>query len=85
MNLELGGFGEGLVTALTVSPRNDMRPSEVGLDLSKYKKREGGDIVGVEHYDSEEGVTVDLYRGFVQHLFLYPRKSEAALRCSPLK
>jgi hypothetical protein len=63
-----------------------MRPSEFGLDLSKYKKREGGDIVGMEHYDSEEeGVTVELYRGFVQNLFLYPRKSEDTLRCKPLK
>jgi hypothetical protein len=77
---------KGTVTAITISPRNEMRPSEFGLDLSKYKKREDGEIVGVEHYDSEEeGVTVDLYRGFVQNLFLYPRKSEATLRCKPLK
>lgn len=76
----------GTVIALTISPRSELRPSEFGLDLSKYKKREGGDIVGLEHFDSEEeGVTVDLYRGFVQNLFLYPRKSEAALRCKPLK
>lgn len=77
---------KGTVTAITISPRNEMRPSEFGLDLSKYKKREDGEIVGVEHYDSqEEGVTVDLYRGFVQNLFLYPRKSEYTLRCKPLK
>lgn len=77
---------KGTVTAITISPRNEMRPSEFGLDLSKYKKREDGEIVGVEHYDSEEeGVTVDLYRGFVQNLFLYPRKSEDTLRCKPLK
>lgn len=78
--------GRGTVTALTISPRNEMRPSELGLDLSKFKKREGGDVVGLEHYDSqEEGVTVDLYRGFVHNLFLYPRKIEAAVRCKPLK
>lgn len=75
---------KGTVTAITISPRNEMRPSEFGLDLSKYKKRDG-DIVGLVHYDSEaEGVTVDLYQGFVQSLFLYPKKSETALRCKPL-
>ena len=74
----------GTVVALTLSPRNEMRPSEFGLDLSKYKKREGGEIVGMENYDSaEEGVTVELYRGFVQNLFLYPRKSDGTLRCKP--
>ena len=77
---------KGTVLAITLSPRNEMRPSEFGLDLSKYKKREDGEIVGLEHYDSsEEGVTVDLYRGFVQNLFLYPRKSDDRLRCKPLK
>jgi hypothetical protein len=77
---------KGTVLAITLSPRNEMRPSEFGLDLSRYKKREDGEIVGAEHYDSnEEGVTVDLYRGFVQNLFLYPRRSEENLRCKPLK
>lgn len=77
---------KGTVLAITLSPRNEMRPSEFGLDLSKYKKREDGEIVGLEHYVSnEEGVTVDLYRGFVQNLFLYPRKSEENLRCKPSK
>lgn len=75
---------KGTVIAITIAPRNEMRPSEFGLDLSKYKKREDVEIVGLEHYDSaEEGVTVDLYRGFVQNLFLYPRKGDAALLCKP--
>lgn len=77
---------KGTVTSLVISPRNEIRPSEFGLDLSKYKKRESGDIVGMEQYDSEEeGVTVELYRGFVLNLFLYPRKGDAALRCKPLQ
>lgn len=77
---------KGTVLAVTVSPRTEMRPTELGLDLSKYKKREDGEIVGVEHYSSEEeGVTVDLYRGFVQTFFLYPRKSDETLRCKRAK
>lgn len=73
---------KGTVVAITLSPRSEMRPSEFGLDLSKYNKREDGEIVGLEHYDSdEEGVTVGLYQGFVQNLFLYPRKSDNSRRC----
>ncbi len=76
----------GTVTALTISPRNQLRPSEFGLDLSKYKQRQGGDIVGLQSYDNDEdGVTVELYHDFVRNLFLYPRKSDATLRCKPLK
>ncbi len=76
----------GTVTALEISPQNHLSPSDFGIDISKYEKREAGEIVGMEHYDSpEEGVTVDLYKGFVQNVFLFPRKSDEALRCKPLK
>lgn len=75
---------KGTVVAIAITPQTPMRPSEFALDLSKYKKREGEETVGLEHYDSEEeGVTVDLYQGFVQNLFLYPRKSDQRLRCKP--
>ena len=76
----------GTVTAITVSPRKEMLPSAFGLDLSKYERREDGEIVGVEHYESRaEGVTVNLYRGFVQDLFIYPPASKEKLRCKALK
>jgi hypothetical protein len=76
----------GTVTAITVSPRKEMLPSEFGLDLSKYERHEDGEIVGVEHYESrEKGVTVNLYHGFVQDLFIYPPAREAKLRCKLLK
>jgi hypothetical protein len=76
----------GTVTAITVSPRKEMLPSEFGLDLSRYERREDGEIVGVEHYESrEEGVTVTLYHGFVQDLFIYPSTREEKFRCKPLK
>jgi hypothetical protein len=77
---------KGTVTAITISPRNEVLPSTFGLDLSKYVRREDGEIVGVEHYESlKEGVTVNLYRGFVQDLLIYPPASEDKLRCKPLK
>ena len=74
----------GTVTAITISPQKEMLPSEVGLNLSKYQRREDDEIVGVVHYENrEEGVTAFLYRGFVQTLYLYPRQSEQRLRCEP--
>lgn len=77
---------KGTVTSLAISPRHEMLPSEFGLDLSKYRKRVGSDVVGVEHYDNEDdGISVELYRRYVLNLFLHPRKSEGALRCKPLK
>jgi hypothetical protein len=76
----------GTVTAITVSPRKEMLPSEFGLDVSKYERREDGEIVGVVHYENRaEGVTAILYRGFVQTLYLYPRASDEKIRCKPMK
>jgi hypothetical protein len=76
----------GTVTAITVSPQKEMIPSEFGLDLSKYERREDGEIVGMVHYESrEDGVTAILYRGFVQTLYLYPRASDEKMRCKSLK
>jgi|GEM_PF-4632266 len=63
-----------------------MIPSQFGLDISKYEKRDDGEIVGVEHYtNEEEGVRVDMYAGSIQNVFLYPRKADDVLRCKPTK
>ena len=77
---------KGTVVTIVLSPRKEMVPTEFGLDLSTYNKREDGEIVGLEHFTNEEdGITVDLYRGFVQNLFLYPRKADDRLRCKEPK
>lgn len=76
----------GTVTSIVVSPRKEMLPSEFGLDLSKYQKREDAEIVGVLHYENrDEGVKLNLYRGFVQDLFLSPPTREEKMRCKPRK
>jgi hypothetical protein len=77
---------KGTVTAIILSPQIPMVPSQLGLDISKYEKREDGEILGIEHYTSEEdGVSVDMYAGVIQNVFLYPRKADEALRCKPTK
>ena len=77
---------QGTVTSVVVHPDEEMLACTFGLDLSKYERREDGEIVGVEHYERrDEGISLDLYRGFVQTLYLYPALSEENLRCKPLK
>lgn len=72
------------VTSIILSPRIPMTPEMFGLDLSKYEKREDGEIVGLDHYMSEEeGVRVDIYGGVIQNLFLSPRKADEGKRCKP--
>jgi hypothetical protein len=75
---------EGTVTSIILSPRVPMTPDMFGLDISKYQKRDDGEIVGLAHYTSEEeGVTVDVYSGVIQNLFLSPRKRDNVMRCKP--
>jgi hypothetical protein len=72
------------VIFITISPRQPMTPSQFGLDLSKYRKRDDGEIDGLEHYTNEEdGVAVNVYAGTVLNLFLYPRKADEVMRCKP--
>jgi hypothetical protein len=69
---------------IILSPQIPMTPEIFGLDLSKYKKREDGEIVGLDHYTSvDEDVAVDMYRGVIQRLSLYPRKADNEMRCKP--
>ena len=76
----------GTVVAITLSPRMPVIVSQFDLDLSRYKKREDGDVVGISQYDNEEdGVTVETFQGNVLSLFLYPRKSDEPMRCRPAK
>jgi hypothetical protein len=61
-----------------------MTVSQLGLDLSKFRKREGEEIVGMEQFDNdEEGVSVETFNGYVMNLFLSPRKSDESLLCKP--
>lgn len=75
----------GTVIGLTISPTSKMRPSELGIDIAKYQKLGDGDVVGMEHYESlKEGVTIELYYGYVQYLVFYPTSSDEKQRCKPL-
>jgi hypothetical protein len=75
---------KGTVLSLVVSPEHTMTVSQLGLDLSKFKKRDSEEIVGVEQYDNnEEGISVETFQGYVMNLFLSPRKGDDSLLCKP--
>lgn len=75
---------KGTVLSLVISPEHNMTVSQLGLDLSKFRKREGEEIVGMEQFDNdEEGVSVETFNGYVMNLFLSPRKSDESLLCKP--
>jgi hypothetical protein len=77
---------KGTVLSLVISPEHNMTVSQLGLDLSKFRKREGEEIVGMEQFDNDdEGVSIETFNGYVMNLFLSPRKSDESLLCKPTK
>lgn len=76
---------KGTVLSLVITPQHGMTVSQFGMDLSGFTKREGEEIVGMEQYDNdEEGVSVELFKGYIMHVSLRPRYSDDALRCTPM-
>lgn len=77
---------KGTVVAMAISPQHPTTVSQFGIDLSKFKKREGEEIVGLEHYDNDDqGMSVELFKGYLLTVFLAPRKSDDVLRCKSAK
>jgi hypothetical protein len=77
---------KGTVLSLVITPQHAMSVSQFGIDISQFKKRPGEEIIGMEQYDNdEEGVSVELFQGYVMNVFLRPRKTDDALRCKPIR
>lgn len=77
---------KGTVAAIIVTPQTPMTPSQFGYDISKYEKREDGEIIGIEHYtNNEDGVWFDMYKGYIMHIILVARKADEGMRCKPPK
>jgi len=71
------------VTGMILSPKSATRPSELSLDLSVYEKHCDDEIEGLVHYERrQDGISFDLFNGFIQTIFLYPRRDEEKMRCS---
>lgn len=75
---------KGTVLSLVITPKQAMSVSQFGADISQFKKRQREEIVGMEHYDNDEqGVSVELFQGYVTNVVIGPRKTDDALRCTP--
>lgn len=70
------------VTGFLVSPKKEMLPSELGIDLSKYRKFGESDVVGMVSYENlDEGANLDLFGDYVQFASFFPQASDEKLRC----
>lgn len=59
-----------------------MLPSELGIDVTKYKDLGQGDVVGTQGFKSDEdGVEIHLFKGLVEYSLFYPPSNEEQLRC----
>ena len=74
---------EGTVLLVRFEPKTKKRFSSLKLELSKFRKVEGGDAVGIVNYtNDEEGITYEVQRGRVDAIEYMPAKRYDSLRCS---
>lgn len=80
-----GGWNvpEGTVVMIRFVPKSKKRFTSLKLRSSKFKRVEGGDVVGVVNYtNEEEGVTYEVQRGRVDAIEYLPGKRHYSLKCA---
>ena len=80
-----GGWNvpEGTVVLVRFVPKSKKRFTNLKLQLSKFKRVEGGDVVGIVNYtNEEEGVTYEVQRGRVDAIEHLPGKRYYSLKCA---
>lgn len=79
-----GGWNvkDGVVVSVRFEPKSKKKFTSLKLDLSKFKRVEGGDVVGIINYtNEEEGVTYEVQRGRVDAIEYLPDKRYYSLKC----
>jgi len=79
-----GGWNvkDGVVVSVRFEPKSKKRFTRLKLDLSKFKRVKGGDVVGIINYtNEEEGVTYEVQRGRVDAIEYLPGKRYYSLKC----
>jgi hypothetical protein len=68
-----------------VYPKPKLKLSELAIDMTKFKKRQGTLIQEFLYGDEEEGLTLDVYedeiQAFVQAFIYGPAAKDRHLRC----
>jgi len=80
-----GGWNvpEGTVVSVRFEPKSKKKFASLKLEFTKFKKVEGGDVVGVVNYTNEEqGVTYEVHRGKVDAIEYLPDKRYDSLKCA---
>lgn len=76
----------GTVLSITVSMRTLMPLSQLGIEEWKYKKTPDIHRADVLTYTNEEdGMSVLVYQGNVQHINFFPSKKDEHLRCHEMQ
>ena len=74
---------EGTVVLIRFVPKSKKRFTSLKLDLSKFRRVEGGNVVGIVNYTNEEdGVTYEVQRGRVDAIEYLPGKRHYSLKCA---
>jgi len=75
----------GTVLRITVHVKPRPRVSELGIDISKFEKRQAGHLKDVfEYYNAEDGITLEVREGTVLGFYYGPAqedKEDKRLRC----
>jgi hypothetical protein len=75
----------GTVVWITVYPKPKPKLSELAIDMTKFKKRQGTLIQEFLYDDEEEGLTLDAYedkvQAFVQAFIYGPTAADKHVRC----
>jgi hypothetical protein len=74
----------GTVTSITVSPKLELRLSDIEFDESKYKKVHSPDMPPERfiYVNDEEGESLDVFQERVVSLTYFPEAKDAHLRCT---
>jgi hypothetical protein len=74
----------GTVTSITVSPKSELKLSDLRFDESKYKKVHTPDMPAERfiYVNHAEGESLDVFRGSVMSLTYFPEAKDEYLRCS---
>lgn len=80
-----GGWNvpKGTVVLVRFVPKSKKRFTSLRLEFSKFRRVEGGDVVGIVNYtNEEEGVTYEVQRGRVDAIEYLPGKRHYSLKCA---
>ncbi len=70
------------VVSISVTPKTDLRVTDLRLDQASYKKKADSHVLGIIYYiDEDDGITLQTADEKVTKIYYYPAKKDDPLRC----